>query len=336
MIKALEDKMIDYNYTFTQSQMSLIFFEDAIDHISRILRVLNQPRGNAMLIGVSGSGKQSLTRLSAFIHDASCSSIKLSKNYKPAKFREDVKEMLLESGCKRKAKVFLMADTQIINEQFLEDINSLLNTGEIVDLYDKEDFDNMEVSLSKVMKENKIPISRDNVYKTFIKEIRLNFHIILSMSPVGDSLRIRSRNFPSLVNCCTLDWFDNWPEEALKTVSEQFFKQNNIIQSNDKLRGAILDMFPKIHSSIQDLSKQFFDEQKRRVYITPKTFLDALKMFKETLDLKSEELNHSLNRLKNGIDKLELTNKQIQELQVTLTDLVPKLREQNDNATHQV
>lgn len=111
MIKALEDKMIDYNYTFTQSQMSLIFFEDAIDHISRILRVLNQPRGNAMLIGVSGSGKQSLTRLSAFIHDASCSSIKLSKNYKPAKFREDVKEMLLESGCKRKAKVFLMADT---------------------------------------------------------------------------------------------------------------------------------------------------------------------------------------------------------------------------------
>ena len=96
----------------------------------------------------------------------------------------------------------------------------MLNTGEIVDLYDKEDFDNMEVSLSKVMKEKKIPISRDNVYKTFIKEIRLNFHIILSMSPVGDSLRIRSRNFPSLVNCCTLDWFDNWPEEALKTVSE--------------------------------------------------------------------------------------------------------------------
>ena len=95
-------------------------------------------------------------------------------------------------------------------------------------------------------------------------------------------------------------------------------------------------MFPKIHSSIQDLSKQFFDEQKRRVYITPKTFLDALSMFKETLDLKSEELNHSLNRLKNGIDKLEVTNKQIQELQVTLTDLVPKLREQNDNATHQV
>jgi dynein heavy chain len=103
--------MIDYNYTFTQSHMSLIFFEDAIDHICRIARVLNQPRGNAMLIGVSGCGKQSLTKLAAFLHDASCSTIKPSKNYNPAKFRDDVKQMLLESGCKRKSKVFLMADT---------------------------------------------------------------------------------------------------------------------------------------------------------------------------------------------------------------------------------
>lgn len=57
LVKLLEDKTLDYNFSFTQSQMDLIFFEDAIDHICRITRVLNQPRGNAMLIGVSGGGK---------------------------------------------------------------------------------------------------------------------------------------------------------------------------------------------------------------------------------------------------------------------------------------
>lgn len=73
MVKLLEDKTIDYNFEYTQSQMNLIFFEDAIDHVSRITRVLNQPRGNMMLIGVSGGGKQSLTKLAAFLLEAPCS-----------------------------------------------------------------------------------------------------------------------------------------------------------------------------------------------------------------------------------------------------------------------
>jgi len=111
LIKLLEDKTIDYNFTYTQAPMDLIFFEDAIDHVCRITRVLNQPRGNAMLIGVSGGGKQSLTRLAACLLEASCGSIKLQKNYKPANFREDMKVRLLDSGCKRRPNVFLLADT---------------------------------------------------------------------------------------------------------------------------------------------------------------------------------------------------------------------------------
>lgn len=91
--------------------MNLIFFEDAIDHVSRITRVLNQPRGNMMLIGVSGGGKQSLTKLAAFLLEAPCSQIKLKKNYKPSNFRDDFKLALLDSGCKRRPHVFLLADT---------------------------------------------------------------------------------------------------------------------------------------------------------------------------------------------------------------------------------
>lgn len=64
-----------------------------------------------MLIGSPGSGKQSLTRLGAFIHDAKWESIKISKNYKNAHFRDDMKRMLLDTGCDRKHTVFLMADT---------------------------------------------------------------------------------------------------------------------------------------------------------------------------------------------------------------------------------
>lgn len=59
------------------------------------------------------------------------------------------------------------------------------------------------------------------IYQTFVERVRNNLHIVLCMSPVGDQLRIRCRKFPSLVDCCTLDWFASWPEDALKSVSHQ-------------------------------------------------------------------------------------------------------------------
>lgn len=50
---------------------------------------------------------------------------------------------MLSSGCDAIPNTFLMTDTQIMNETFLEDINNILNTGEITNLYTKEDFDRM-------------------------------------------------------------------------------------------------------------------------------------------------------------------------------------------------
>jgi hypothetical protein len=51
--------------------------------------------------------------------------------------------------------------------------------------------------------------------EAFGHRVRHNLHIILCMSPVGGRLRTRCRQFPSLINCCTIDWFNPWPPAAL-------------------------------------------------------------------------------------------------------------------------
>ena len=132
---------------------------------------------------------------------------------------------MLVTGCQEKPTTFILNDTQIMYESFLEDINNLLNTGDITGLYDANDEAQMEVELSETLKKKKIPENKENAKLQYIESLRDNFHIILCMSPVGELLRVRSRMFPSLINCCTLDWFDSWPYEALVSVANQFLKR---------------------------------------------------------------------------------------------------------------
>ena len=75
------------------------------------------------------------------------------------------------------------------------------------------------------------------LYAYFIQRVKQYLHIILAFSPIGSAFRDRLRLFPSLVNCCAIDWFTAWPGDALLAVAEKFLKE---VSLSDEVRPAIV------------------------------------------------------------------------------------------------
>ena len=288
-----------------------------------------------MLIGVSGSGKQSLTTLAAFILEQTSFQVKLSKNFDPSKFREQIKEKMLIAGCEEKSTTFILNDTQIMYESFLEDINNILNTGDITNLYEPVDVARMAECMTPILQKKKIPESKDNIKTGYIDSLRDHFHIILCMSPVGELLKVRSRMFPSLINCCTLNWFDSWPYEALVSVAHQFLKRIPNEDLSNLQKEALSEMFPIVHKSVETAADKFHLELRRKTYVTPKSFLDGINLYLTNLQEVQQGHNDQMKRLSTGINNLKRTTEQIADLQVTLTNLRPKLADQTENAEKQ-
>ncbi len=138
-------------------------------------------------------------------------------------WREDMRRLMQNCGVDNRTHVFLFSDTQISNEGFVEDVNNILNNGEIPNLFaDIEDYTKVLEEMREVCKT--LPNYKDmqdlDFMDIFYEKCKTNLHVVLAMSPIGEAFRIRLRKFPSLVNCCTIDWFLPWPKEALQSVAE--------------------------------------------------------------------------------------------------------------------
>ncbi|XP_049632688.1 dynein axonemal heavy chain 9 [Suncus etruscus] len=318
------------NYNEVNSVMDLVLFEDAMRHVCHINRILESPRGNALLVGVGGSGKQSLTKLAAFISSMDIFQITLRKGYEIPDFKVDLAGLCLKAGIKNLSTVFLMTDSQVADEKFLVLINDLLSSGEIPDLYSDDEVENIISNLSNEVKSQGLVDNREHCWKFFIDRVRKQLKVTLCFSPVGSTLRIRSRKFPAIVNCTAIDWFHAWPQQALETVSLCFLQKSENIEPTFKQ--SISQFMAFVHTSVNQISLSYLRNEQRYNYTTPKSFLEFIRLYQSLLQKNEKDLKFKMERLEQGLLKLHSTSAQVDDLKAKLANQEVELKQKNENA----
>ena len=332
--KVMQNYLEEFNISSGDGSMDLVLFQNALEHITRVCRVLGQKRGNALLVGVGGSGRKSLTTMASFISEQKLVQIELTRTYGMLEWREDLKKIVRLAGVEGMDTTFMIVDTQIVDEAFVEDINNLLNNGEVPNLFPQDELvalmeeltDSPTIKKMEEMMQNNNDGNSESAsvdkYSLFVNSCRQNLHLVLCFSPIGDIFRTRLRMFPALVNCCYIDLFTAWPKDALESVAKRFLRE---VPLEDTERLGVVKVCVDMQSRVIEMSEQYLREVRRKYYVTPSSYLELINTFKVLINQRRTQILDASKRYSNGLEKLFETAKDVEKMQEELTELQPKL-----------
>ncbi|XP_064648692.1 dynein axonemal heavy chain 6-like isoform X2 [Lineus longissimus] len=327
----------------TLQKLDLVFFQEAVEHITRLSRVLTMQSGNALVLGVSYStGRATMTRLAAYI--AKCKLFEPKPQQASANNREVTREMIKlccqSTSLQGRPSVLLIHED--LGEESLLDVCSLMSEGTCPDLYSPEELQDIVVQMTP----GSIPTKRvdkiEQTFEKFRKRVQQNLHVVVCLSYTGSSyqsLHDKLKKFPSLIkNCCSVDLYQPWSRQAFVKIAHQWLLDRSASikipwsrePGHDQMRH-VSHAMSYIHESARlVVEKQYSHMREPLRSVTPLTFMELTHLFRVITAclVKSEQAN--IDKHKRALKEIDVAQAKITSLTKSKAKLRPKLEAANE------
>ncbi|XP_049786264.1 dynein axonemal heavy chain 7-like [Schistocerca cancellata] len=336
-IQTTAERVIEKYNEEHEIKMDIVLFRSALEHLIHLCRIMVTPCSNCLLIGVGGTSRQTLVRLGAVIVGNIYFQPTISKDYGLEEWRSDLKYCLVESGGHNKEVTLMFSDYQIKYEDFLEDLNCLVSTGEvpnmftriekqeILDLYRLCTLQLLATAMVRSAAQggiSSVEISLVEAFKFFISRCKLKLHIMLSFNHTFSEYRRRLHSYTNLVTCCDCIWFEPWTDDALEKVAQRYLSDAHV---SDQTKTAAVDVCKYFHLTAGPVQDNFYRAVGLQTYISASNFVLLTKSFTYTVNTKKEETEEVRDHYLSGLGKLHYADKEVQKLLDNLMDLRSQL-----------
>eukprot|EP00927_Polykrikos_kofoidii_P026243 TRINITY_DN23401_c0_g4_i1.p1 TRINITY_DN23401_c0_g4~~TRINITY_DN23401_c0_g4_i1.p1 ORF type:complete len:2209 (-),score=513.79 TRINITY_DN23401_c0_g4_i1:103-6207(-) len=327
--------------------VKLVIFDEVLDHIVRMDRVLRQPLGHLLLVGASGAGKTVLSKFVSWMNGLKVYALKIGKGYDVVAFENDLRLVMKRAGCKKEKITFIFDESNALGPAFLERMNALLASGEVPGLFEGDEYANL---MSECRNSGMSGMEDAEMFVQFTKLVQRNLHIVFTMNPANPDFYNRSNSSPALFNRCIIDWFGDWPHSALIQVASEFTTKLEMSQDSftstancsdvEAMHGVISDTIVAFHEKVEQTNVVLRKSAMKYNFITPRDFLDFINHFLDILQEKREEVLEQQKHIDGGLRKLRETEEQVSEMQSGLAvyekDLVAKNKAAEEKMTQMV
>lgn len=312
----------------------LVLYDDMLDQILRIDRVLRQPQGHMIMVGHSTSGKTTLTRFVAWINGLKVIQLSVHLGYNIQDFDSTLRSILLR--CARGERVcFMIDESSVLETSFVERMNTLLANAEIPGLFEDDNLQSlMKLCQTELQRGGLFLDSGDELYKWFTGQVANNLHVVFTISDTHNDNRPKVTTSPALFNRCVLSWTGDWSDDSMREIA-QLLVANVPLDVSDYVVPANFEQAISSHE-VRDLRDVIVDtliytHRSLRANL-PSHFLQLIAAFASTFHGKLLELEENQRHVNNGLDKLKETVLQVNEMRTKLSEKSAVLAQKDQEA----